>query len=324
MLDKSLSEVLSRLCPGGVHCNVPLAQISRWQIGGNADVVVEPGSVAELSAVRAFISTHGFPSIVIGDTSNLLFADEGLRAICIRIGSRLSQVIIEGTSVKAEAGIWVPYLARKIMQAGLTGAEHTCGIPGTLGGLICMNGGSQRKGIGSIVKEVMGIGTNGEVLRFTQEDCGFGYRVSVFQRNDVVITSCRLQFKNAQNPREVRKKMLSILRDRRMKFPRKQPNCGSVFKSNPVMYAEIGPPGAVIEQLGFKGMRIGGAQVSLCHANFIINLGDATAHDVLTLIRQISQKVFDTTGFRMESEVCYVTPGGRIIPADQTKNTAIV
>src|SRR5690554_3091545 len=133
-LNASDSDVreLERICPGGVKQNVSLAAISRWRIGGTADVIVEPRSVAELCSLRAFIAQEGLPSVVIGDTSNLLFADEGLRAVCIRLGSRMSSVHIENNIVHAQAGVWVPFLARKIMLAGLTGAEHTCGIPGTL------------------------------------------------------------------------------------------------------------------------------------------------------------------------------------------------
>lgn len=255
----SLIDALARLCPGGVRRDVSLAQLSRWRIGGIADVVVEPRSVAELSALRAFIACEGLASVVIGDTSNLLFADEGLRAICIRIGARMSGLRIEGAQVTAESGLWVPHLARRLQQAGLTGAEHVCGIPGTLGGLICMNGGSQRKGIGSAVVKVIAVDEAGSAITLDHAQCRFGYRSSVFQDNGAVIASAELLFTIAADRAAIRREMLLILQERNRKFPRKQPNCGSVFKSNPAMYAEIGPPGAVIERLGFKGYRIGDA-----------------------------------------------------------------
>lgn len=310
---KSLIVDLSRICPGGLRRNVSLARSSRWRIGGQADVVVEPGSIAELSALRAFIVREGLPSVVVGDTSNLLFSDEGLRAICIRIGPRLSRMEIAGDEVVAEAGVWVPCLARRVQQAGLTGAEHTCGIPGTLGGLICMNGGSQRMGIGSSVVSVTAIAESGATVSLAQADCAFGYRSSIFQSDGTVIAAARLRFSRAGERSAVRGTMLSILRERSRKFPRKQPNCGSVFKSNPGMYAQIGPPGAAIEKLGFKGYRIGDAMVSSHHANFFVNGGEARAVDMLALIRKVNCAVFKATGYNMEPEVRFVKPQGQIV-----------
>ena len=311
----SLSAELSRLCPGGVRRNISLAKLSRWRIGGVADVVVEPGSVDELSRLRRFIAHEGLASVVIGDTSNLLFSDEGLRAICIKIGVRLSSVRIEGTHVTAEAGIWVPYLARQIQKAGLTGAEHICGIPGTLGGLICMNGGSQRKGIGSAVVTVDSVDVTGAIRHRAAEDCGFAYRRSIFQTTDEIITAAHLHL-TPRSSDEIRTEMRTILADRRRKFPRKEPNCGSVFKSNPAMYAEVGPPGAAIERLGFKGHRIGDAMVSQLHANFFVNVGSASAIDMLQLIAQIGAAVEDATGYRMEAEARFVRVDGTIQAAD--------
>jgi len=308
----SLRQNLSSICPNGVFYDVPLAQVSRWQIGGIADVIVEPNSVQELCQLRSFISTENLPSLVIGDTSNLLFSDEGLRAICIRIGARMSRVDIEGCTVNAQAGVWVPRLARIVQKAGLTGAEHTCGIPGSLGGLICMNGGSQRKCIGSSVVSATAVDQFGKLEVFTQDSCVFSYRKSIFQFSKAVIVSALLHFAYATDKSDVRRVMLQILRSRNQKFPRKLPNCGSVFKSNPSMYSEIGPPGAVIESLGFKGYRIGDAVVSPDHANFFINAGKATARDMITLIRKVATAVESATGYRMDAEVRFVTPCGMI------------
>lgn len=313
MPEGGLARAIVRICPGGVSQDLPLATISRWRIGGRADLVVQPKSIFELRKLRAFIWREGLPSVVIGDASNLLFADEGLRAICIRIGSRMAQVRIGGDDVFAEAGVWVPHFARRLMQAGLTGAEHTCGIPGTLGGLICMNGGSQRKAIGGNVVEVTAVDPSGSVVTVHQGECGFGYRRSVFQNNGAVVGGAWLRFGMLPgSDSAIRREMLSILRERRLKFPRKQPNCGSVFKSNPAMYSEIGSPGSVIERLGFKGYRIGDAMVSPQHANFFVNVGHATAADMLRLIRVVGDAVHAHTGYRMSLEVRFVTAEGQI------------
>ncbi|MCG5497791.1 UDP-N-acetylmuramate dehydrogenase [Ectothiorhodospira variabilis] len=313
MSQDTLIAELSNICPAGVHQNVSLAQISRWRIGGIADVIVEPSSLDELCRLRSFIAQKGLSSIVIGDTSNLLFADEGLRAICIRMGRKMSSISISGDTVMAQAGIWVPHFARRLMQAGLTGAEHTCGIPGTLGGLICMNGGSQRKGIGSAVVSVTAVDPEGRVFTLDRDACLFGYRQSVFQGNGAVVAASKLLFNRAPKPESIRREMLSILRERSRKFPRKQPNCGSVFKSNPEMYADIGPPGAAIEKLGLKNYRIGDALISPCHANFFVNAGKASADDMLRLILYVRDTVCAATGYRMEPEIRYVTLGGQVI-----------
>jgi len=311
-LTSAVIQELADICPSGVHQDVPLAQFSRWRIGGLADLVVEPRSVSQLCAIRAVLAREGLASVVIGDTSNLLFADDGLRAIMLRIAARMSRLRVEGSEVTAEAGLWVPHLARCLQRAGLTGAEHVCGIPGTLGGLICMNGGSQRRGIGSAVVNVTAVTPWGGATMLDQADCGFAYRTSVFQSNGFVIAVAQLRFAQAPDRSAIRRQMLAILRERRRKFPRKQPNCGSVFKSNPAMYAAIGPPGAAIERLGFKGYRIGDAMVSPRHGNFFVNAGKARSPDMLRLIQDVGDMVFETTGHRMESEVRYVTPAGVI------------
>jgi len=309
---------LEQLCPGGVAYDVDLSAISQWRIGGRARVLLRPSCTAEVATLRRCLQEAGQPHVVIGSTSNLLFADEGLNVPCIQIGPRMAGITIEGTDVQVQAGAWVPDLARRLMQAGLTGAEHVCGIPGTLGGLICMNGGSQRKGVGSHVVTVESVDAAGRIRIRTAPECGFAYRQSIYQTNGEIITAVHLRL--APGEREaIRSEMLKILAERRRKFPRKEPNCGSVFKSNPAMYAEIGPPGAAIERLGFKGMREGGAQVSHQHANFIVNTGAARAEEVLNLVDEIKRAVSRTTGRFLEAEVIYVSPEGDLLQADKVR-----
>lgn len=292
--------------------DVSLKEISRWKIGGIAQVVVTPKSIHELQNLFSKINEWQLPHVVIAGTSNLLFDSKGLDAIAIQIGSALSQVSIHNTGIVAEAGIWVPCLARKAMKAGLTGLEHTSGIPGTLGGLVYMNGGSQRKGIGDSVQFVETLDSSGELHRYNREECGFAYRHSAFQNKDEIIIRVGLKLEKAKSKQAVHQKMLQILRDRSQKFPRRYPNCGSTFVSNPAMYAEFGPPGKVIEDCGFKGFSIGDAKVTEHHANFINNIGSATSDDVLKLIHHIRDSVYEKTGYLMEVEARFVTPKGLI------------
>lgn len=316
LLTKVDITALEALSPGGVFCDVDLSSISHWRIGGKADVLLQPASTEQIVNLRRYFFERGIRPVIIGLTSNLLFADEGLRVPCIQIGSRLSRLEINATDVRAQAGNWVPGFAQALMRAGLTGGEHVCGIPGTLGGLVAMNGGSQRKGIGRNVVEVVSVDETGGIVRRTASECAFEYRDSIFHRNDDVIASVHMRFEYGDLTR-IRAEMRTILAERRRKFPRKEPNCGSVFKSNPDMYAQIGPPGAAIERLGLKGLRYGGALVSPRHANFIVNTGNARASDVLHLITLISDAVFSSTGFRMEAEARFVRGDGKIVPADR-------
>jgi UDP-N-acetylmuramate dehydrogenase len=201
------------------------------------------------------------------------------------------------------------------MQNGLAGHEHICGIPGTIGGLIYMNGGSMRRSISENLISVTSIDSWGEAHTRDAASCAFAYRYSIFHSLDEIITAVSLRFEHGQ-PKTIRQKMLKILGDRRRKFP-SQPNCGSVFKSDPKMYEIVGPPGQAIEQSGLKGLNIGGAQVSTLHANFIVNTGDAKAKDILTLINEVAARVEQTTGFKMDAEVIYVSSSGEMVPADR-------
>ena len=305
---------LKSICPGGITLDTDLSVISQWRIGGRADLIIRPSSTEEVANILKWLNNRGIKPLVIGLTSNLLFSDEGVRVPIIQIGSRMAEVRIQGEEVYAQAGVWVPGLARRLMQASLTGGEHICGIPGTFGGLICMNGGSQRKGIGENIVTVESVSRAGNIIVRKLEECDFGYRQSIYQREVDVITSSTMIF-SSKNIGEIRKDMISILSQRRKKFPRKTPNCGSVFKSNPALYQSIGAPGFVIEKLGFKGMVVGGAQVSPLHANFIVNNGGATAKDVMEIILKINESVFNATGFTLEPEALYVSPDGLIRPA---------
>lgn len=309
---RALLADLEELVPGGVLRAVSLVDVSRWKIGGIADVIIRPESPEQVQALRQYFYRNNIHHIVIGMTSNLLFSDEGLRVPCIQIGNRMSKVDILGGVVQAQAGAWVPGLARKVQKAGFAGAEHICGIPGTIGGLICMNGGSQRKGIGSSVVEVTSIDEAGGLHFRKADQCRFGYRESVFQRNGEIIVNAALDFKRAPDPKLVRREMIDILSSRRRKFPQKLPNCGSVFKSDPAFYDKYGTPGAIIEKLGLKGFRIGGAVVPDVHANFIVNVGNASASDVISVIQSIKSSAEDQLGVMLPVEVCYVNQFGQI------------
>lgn len=294
----------------------PLCRHGTWRIGGPADLFVEPSSRDELGFVLRLARECGVPSVVIGKGSNLLFDDAGLRGIAIKIGRRLSRVTCADATIRAEAGVSTPALARLTALAGLTGLEHIVGIPGTLGGLVVMNGGSLQRAVGDTIIEVQTLDRDGRLRTFCCDDCAFAYRSSRFQGEDYVVTDVAISLSSG-SPSTILSEMREILRDRRRKFPLTWPNCGSVFKSDPSVYRQYGPPGAVVERLGLKGLRVGGATVDRRHANFIVNTGRATSRDVLALVLRIRRAIQDRLGCSLACEVKYVRPDGVTLPLDQ-------
>ncbi len=286
------SELLSK------HCT--------WEIGGLADVMVEPSSLIQLKNILAFCVDNSIQYIVIGRGANVLFSDNGYSGIVIKIGQAFSKCVIDNEIVRCESGVWVPGLARRVGNLSLSGLEHTVGIPSTIGGLVYMNGGSLRQCIGNNIVSVTTLFKNGEIKKYNAEECAFDYRISRFQtHSDEIIVEVTIKLKSG-NKHEIRREMLSILKQRRTAFPLKQPSCGSVFKINDKIYNEFGPPGKIIEGLGLKGYRVGNVIVSNKHANFFVNLGGAKASDVLELVKYVNQMVFQKTGSELVCEVRYI------------------
>jgi len=279
--------------------------------------MVEPARLDELVECCRLVVRYQVPCIVIGHGTNLLFDDAGLDGVVIKIARRMADWRFQDNRLSVQAGLWTPRLARIAVRLGLTGLEHVVGIPGTVGGLTAMNGGSLRRSIGDSIVLVRAVErASGSILELDHDGCGFAYRSSRFQRGDLIIAEVQIKCEH-EEPRAIRREMLTILRERRNKFPRKQPNCGSVFVADGEMYQQFGPPGKIIEEAGLKGMRVGGAQVSERHANFIVNSGGATASDVLALIQQIRSIVHEKRGMWLRCEARFVDKGGQIVPACQ-------
>jgi UDP-N-acetylmuramate dehydrogenase len=305
----------SLVSPGQAHSNVLLSKLGRWRIGGPADMLVEPTNRTELAAVLSAIAADDIPHIIVGDSSNLLYDDAGLRGVVVKIGRHFAGFRHDSNGqVTAGAGLWVPSFVRRVIAAGLSGCVHAIGIPGTLGGLVTMNGGSQRKGIGDRLIAATVTNYRGQISRLSHAQLGFGYRSSALQAGGEIMLEGSFRYTPSDKV-ALHHEALTILRNRRRKFPKIRANCGSVFVSDPALYDLIGPPGAAIERVGLKGKRIGDAQLSLEHANFIVNLGRARASDVLALIRLARAKVKQVSGIAMLAEVRHVLPDGRMQPA---------
>ena len=190
--ESDLVKQLSALEVGDIRVSEPLCDHGTWCIGGPADVLVEPHSPDQLSALLKHLSGKPVPVAVIGDGSNLLFDDTGFRGVVVKIAGKMTSLEIDGTTVRALSGMSVTRMAHAVGSAGLSGIEHTVGIPGTFGGLLVMNGGSLRKNIGDNVTSVTVMDRTGKERTVPAADCGFSYRSSVFQKSDDIVLAGQL------------------------------------------------------------------------------------------------------------------------------------
>lgn len=289
-----------------------LSVLSYWKVGGRCTLLLKPYDIGALQYCINWLNSEGIRYLFVGYGTNLLFTDSHVNAVVVCVTDGFDGISSDDNRIIVQSGMWVPALARFAMKNSLSGIEHICGIPGSVGGLVCMNGGSLRRSISENIVYVDSIDTKGRVVRRSRSDCKFSYRKSVFQTNNEMVVEVALDLDHSIRASEIRRTMLSILKDRRLKFPRSLPNCGSVFVSDPAMYEEFGPPGKVIENCGLKGLKIGEMQVSSVHSNFIVNLGKGSAEDALQLIEHVKRTVMNETGYLMDVEARYVDEDGRI------------
>jgi UDP-N-acetylmuramate dehydrogenase len=287
--------------PPELRQGVSLQEFTTWRVGGPAEWFAEPADGAQLVALARWARERQLPLRVIGAGSNLLIADQGLAGltVCIR---RLQGSRVDGESgvVEAEAGEPIPTLARKVARAGLHGLEWAVGIPGTVGGAAVMNAGAQGGCTAEWLDSVLVLDPSGsgESLRLRATDLDFDYRHSRLQQEPLLVLSARFQLEPGHDPAAVSARTSANLHSRTSTQPYQQPSCGSVFR-NP----EPEKAGRLVESLGLKGTRIGGAEVSPIHANFIVNTGGATAADIDALIKLVRQRVWESTGIDLHPEV---------------------
>jgi len=274
--------------------NVSLKKYSTFKIGGPAKFFAEPKSIAEIRDLLMFCKKGNEKFFILGNGSNVLFSDNGYDGLVIKIGKNL------------EAGKSLHDVIQSAANKGLGGIEKLEGIPGTVGGAIFMNAGAHGQQISDCVKSVVSVTIYGGIVTRTNEECKFSYRNSVFRMLDEIIISAEFDF--TPMPKEIiSKNRKEVLTWRREKQPLKYPNAGSVFK-NPTSNLPLADShlsaGYLIDSCGLKGCRVGDAQVSELHANFIVNRGGATASDVKALMDKIVQEVKKKHGIVLEPEIC--------------------
>ena len=291
-----LLNTLRKLAPDRVLENAPMSRYTTFRVGGPADALFLPASVEELQEALAAAKAQGIPVCLIGNGSNLIVRDGGIRGLVIVLGEPFSELRVEGAQVWAQAGARLSAVAAAAQRAGLAGLEFASGIPGTLGGGCAMNAGAY----GGELKDVLvwaDVLLDGEVRRLSRDGMEMGYRSTMPLRRGAVVLSACFELRS-DDPEAIQERMRDLANRRREKQPLNLPSAGSTFKRPEGHFA-----GALIEQCGLKGCTIGGAQVSQKHAGFIVNVGEATAADILNLIEHVQRVVRAQTGVHLETEV---------------------
>ncbi len=281
---------------GEIQLEVPLAPMTTWRIGGPAEVLATPADVDDVSRAIAWANGRGVAWRVLGNGSNLLVGDLGVRGLVLRVRKVLDRIEIEGSKVVAGAGASFPALANAAADRGLAGIEFGAGIPGSVGGAIVMNAGWHQFEIGNVVRSVSYVEDDGLVLDYRRESCRFGYRTSVFRGRRGVVLQAELAL-TPDDPAAVKDRLLHFSGSRKANQPTDLPSCGSVFLKPEGDFA-----GRLIEAAGLKGRRIGGIQVSEKHANFFVNIGNGTANDALALVELVEHEVFEKFGVKLTRE----------------------
>jgi len=292
-------DIFKTLMPANlVLFNEPMRGHTSFKIGGAADVFVTPETPLQLTAVWKACLERGLPVIVLGGGNNVLVSDAGIRGVVIATG-KMTEITVSGMSINAAAGATMGKLADTACKAGLSGLEFAHGIPGTVGGGVYMNAGAYRGEMKDVCTKVTALLPDGETVCYNKADLGLAYRTSRFHNEDAIIL--KAEFSLTPKPQEeIRATMDDLKTRRRDSQPIEERSAGSTFKRPKVegMYAA-----RMIEDCGLKGFTIGGAQVSTKHSGFVINIGNATAEDVLRLMDAVQEKIHAQTGIWLEPEV---------------------
>ena len=268
-----------------------------FKIGGNADIYVKPQNTTELSKIIKICNLEKEDYFILGNGSNLLVADDGYRGVVIQMYNNYNNIEIKEHSIVAEAGALMSKIANVACENELTGLEFSAGIPGTIGGGAMMNAGAYGGELKDVITKVEAVSKEGELYTLDKADLEFGYRTSIFEKNNSIVTKVTIEL-NKSIKAEIKEKMDELSRARISKQPLEYPSAGSTFKRPEGYFA-----GKLIMDAGLRGKQIGGAKVSDKHCGFIINAGGATAKDVMDLIDFIIQKVYADFGVRLETEV---------------------
>ena len=275
----------------------PMKKHTSFRIGGNADIYISPKSSEEIQSILFLAKKYDVPVTVMGNGSNLLVSDKGMRGIVIQIGEDMSTILVKGEKITAQAGVLLKTIGEKALQSSLEGFAFAAGIPGSLGGAVCMNAGAYGGEIKDILVEAEVLTEDLQIKKLSTQQLQFSYRHSIIPEKGYIVLSATFLLKKG-NQKEIAQKMTELAQQRREKQPLNFPSAGSIFKRPQGYFA-----GKLITDAGLKGYSIGDAQVSQKHGGFIVNKGNATCADVLALIEHCQKTVFEKFGVMLETEV---------------------
>ena len=294
--DKIYDYAKSIGCPS--QRDVPMSKYTTFRIGGNASVMLTPTTDEQLASIIKKCKEDNIKPFIIGNGSNMLISDKGLDTVVINMCRPDPKIeLVNGDTVVCDAGATMSKVCNFALENGLTGLEFAFGIPGSAGGAAYMNAGAYGGEMKDVLVECRHIDSDGNFGSLKGEELGLAYRTSAYEHNGYIITTLVMKLSKG-NKDEIRAKMQELLQRRKDKQPLEYPSAGSTFKRPEGFFA-----GQLIEECGLKGYSVGGAQVSEKHAGFVINKGDASAKDVLDLIKYIQDKVLSEKGVMLEPEV---------------------
>lgn len=281
---------------GEIQTGQPLAPLTTWRIGGPCEFLATPADAVDAAVALRWAGSRELDRHVLGNGSNVLVRDEGVRGLVLRIRGGLADIQVSDTRIKAGGGASFPKLANVAAEHGLAGLEFAAGIPGTVGGAVVMNAGWHEHETGNVVVSVSYIGSGGDVEILDRVACRFAYRRSTLRGRGGVVASATFAL-TRDDPAAVKARLTRFAESRKANQPTELPSCGSVFLKPEGDFA-----GRLIEAAGLKGRRSGAIQVSPKHANFFVNLGGGTARDVLALVELAETEVARTSGVRLTRE----------------------
>lgn len=287
------------LSEGQIYKHEPMSRHTTFHIGGPADYFVRPER-KELPLLISFLEQEKMPFLVIGNGSNLLVGDKGIRGVVIEVGRKLQDIRFNGCEICAEAGALLSRTAALAAKQGLTGLEFASGIPGTIGGAVVMNAGAYGSEMKQVVQSVKVITRNGEIKELSPEELDFSYRHSCIPEKGYLIISARLLLRYGVQE-EIEHEIELLKQQRVQKQPLEYPSAGSTFKRPQGYFA-----GKLIMDCGLRGYQVGGAQISEKHCGFVINKNKATASDICCLIKNVKARVYEAYGINLETEVKFV------------------
>ena len=275
----------------------PMKKHTTFRIGGPAEYLILPQTTEEIADVVKLCRQEERPWYIVGNGSNLLVADEGVRGVVIQLLRNFNQIQVEGCQIRMQAGAQNAAVAKRALDASLTGFEFAAGIPGTIGGAVVMNAGAYGGEMKDILKEVTVLDQNGMIKTIPAEELELGYRTSIIARKGYVVLEAVIVLKTG-DPKEIKAAMDDLKEKRVTKQPLEYPSAGSTFKRPEGYFA-----GKLIMDAGLRGFSVGGAQISEKHCGFVINKGNATAKDVTELMDETKKIVMEKFGVALEPEV---------------------